>query len=159
MKEIVVGAKEQFVAIVSDEDYLFLRNFRWTFARSHPGLGELIYARRSVVVHEKIEGLRQLLPKPFDLFMHHVVLARMGFPAPPQPGWTADHINRVTLDNRRENLRWASPSFQAKRQRHRQHSEFVQQALVAMLATDTLPIVYGAPSIVGAGAELQRASL
>lgn len=149
MKEVVVGAQGQFTAIVSDADWLFLRNWSWTFARSHPGGRELIYARRAVVVLEQLEGVAWPVKKRFDLFLHHVVLARIGFAAPPVKGWTADHINHNTLDNRRENLRWASPSFQAKRQRSRAHGDYVQQALAAMLAKHTLPVVYDAPSIVG----------
>lgn len=142
MRTIPVGAEGQFEAIVSDADYLFLRNFSWTFARSHPGgLRELIYARRMVIVLEEIEGLRKPLPKRFDLFMHHVVLARAGFPEPPVPGWTADHVNKRTLDDRRENLTWASPQWQARRQRHRQHAEFVRQWLARNAAEHTWPIV------------------
>jgi hypothetical protein len=158
MMLIQVGAEHQFDALVSDDDFLFLRNWSWTFARSHPGFNELIYARRGVLVEERIEGLRRTLPRRFDLFMHHVILARMGLPAPPVPGWTADHVNRNTLDNRRQNLRWASPSFQAKRQRHRQHPEFVAAALAAMLAEHTLPFVLEPPPLAATAgdAEFER---
>ena len=46
MKTLPVGAEGQFEMIVSDDDWLFLRNWRWTFARSHPKAArELIYAR------------------------------------------------------------------------------------------------------------------
>ena len=116
VKTLPVGAEGQFEMIVSDDDWLFLRNWRWTFARSHPGgFRELIYARRSVVVADprfKVQRDGTVITSRFDLFVHHVVLARMGLPAPPVEGWTADHINTRTLDNRRENLRWASPTFQ-----------------------------------------------
>jgi hypothetical protein len=30
--------------------------------------------------------------------------------SPPFPGWVVDHINHDTMDNRRCNLRWVSPS-------------------------------------------------
>jgi hypothetical protein len=156
LREITIGGirgHQTFVAIVSDDDFAFLNNWIWSFARSHPGNArELIYARRAVRVLELVDGLKTPLVKRFDLFMHHVVLSRMGYERPPFPRWTADHINHNTLDNRRENLRWASPSFQAKRQRHRMHHEFVQQSLGAMLAEHTLPIVLDPPSIVGADA-------
>lgn len=152
MKIIPVGARGQFEMIVSDDDYHFLRQWRWSFARSHPGASrELIYARRCVTVTDCVYAGGIRLTKKFDLFVHHVVLARMGYPEPPEPGWTADHIDaRHTLDNRRENLRWASPTFQVlnragSRTRSPAHAEHVREALVAMAPTHTVP----APAPIG----------
>jgi hypothetical protein len=143
MKEIAVGSRAQFSMIVDDVDYDFLIQWPWSFARSHPRTGgELIYARRTV----RVEGNPLWTPegvkptrKKFDLFVHHVVLARMGFPDAPTPDWTADHISGDTLDNRRANLRWASATFQEKNKRHLRHVDHVRQALAAMAPAHTLP--------------------
>jgi hypothetical protein len=155
MKHVVVGAQHQFEAIVSDEDYLFLVNWRWSFARSHPRSGrELIYARRCVTVtdFELVDrwGGKTIVTKKFDLFMHHVVLARMGYPEPPRPGWTADHINTRTIDNRRENLRWASPTFQALNRashhdRSPEHARMVAEALLRMAPEHTISAPLAVP--------------
>jgi hypothetical protein len=146
VKTLPVGARGQFQMIVSDDDYLFLRNWRWTFARSHPhAFRELIYARRSVIVADPrfrpfADGT--VITSRFDLFVHHVVLARMGLPEPPVEGWTADHINTDTLDNRRENLRWASPTFQVlnragSHKRSPDHAKMLREALAKMEARHT----------------------
>lgn len=144
---ISVGSRGQFAMLVSDEDYDFLIRWRWSFARSHPrehgGRRELIYARRSARVAGDplwTEAGPVAAPKrKFDLFVHHVILARMGYPEPPEPGWTADHENGETLDNQRPNLRWASRRYQANNQRDRRHSQRVIEALAAMAPTHTLP--------------------
>lgn len=151
MRTIVVGARGQFEMIVDDVDYDFLIGFRWTFARSHPGaVRELIYARRCVTVTDFALtdrwGDTVKVTKKFDLFVHHVVLARMGYPAPPQPRWTADHRNKRTLDNRRENLRWASPEFQVlnragSHKRGAEHARMVAEALERMAPEHTFPVV------------------
>ncbi len=143
MKSLPVGARGQFEMIVSDDDYWFLRNWSWSFARSHPrGRRELIYARRCVTVTDFVLKDGTPIPKQFDLFVHHVVLARMGLPAPPVPTWTGDHQNRDTLDNRRENLQWASPTFQALNRagshaRGGRHADHLQEALAMMAAAHT----------------------
>jgi hypothetical protein len=107
MRTITVGAKAQYVTIVSDEDYEYLAQFKWTFAVSHAkDRNNNVYVRRCI----RRDG------RKFDLFMHHVVLDRMG-EARPEPDWTADHRNTDSLDNRRGNLRWASPALQAANRR------------------------------------------
>lgn len=100
MPTITIGARTQYVTRVSPEDYQFLLEFRWTYARSHKH-GELIYARRSVW-----EGTYNR-----TILMHRVVLERMGEKRPTKRH-TADHRNGDSLDNRRRNLRWATPEEQ-----------------------------------------------
>lgn len=68
------------VAIVDDEDYDWLNYYKWNFSGR--------YAVRSEIV----KGQRK------TIFMH-----RMVFPNKTAP--QVDHINRNSLDNRKENLR------------------------------------------------------
>ena len=72
-------------ALVSDEDYEFLSQWKWYAART--STKGHIYARR--VDHRN---------KNKVIFMHRVITN-----APS--GMVVDHINHNTLDNRRENLR------------------------------------------------------
>jgi hypothetical protein len=94
-REIVVGARTQFVVKVSPEDYDFLMQWRWTFARSHGQWSGLIYARRSI--HEP-SGNRTIL-------MHRVIIVeRMGLERPSEQHFVV-HDNGDSLDNRRVNDR------------------------------------------------------
>ena len=72
------------VALVDDEDYEYLNQFKWYAQKIH----NIYYAMRSL---PKIN-------KPHQLCMHAVIV---GTP----PGMVTDHINGNGLDNRRENLR------------------------------------------------------
>lgn len=69
-------------AIVDDEDYEYLSQFKWHF-----GMGDR-YACRNV---ETERGWQ-----PVSMHLHLVK---------PPPGMETDHINRNKLDNRRKNLR------------------------------------------------------
>lgn len=77
-------------ALVSDEDFDFLKQFRWSLARG--------YARRCIG-----GGYLWMAPE---------ILLRMGFCIPF--GMEIDHINRCPLDNRRENLRITTHSVNNK---------------------------------------------
>lgn len=75
-------------ALVDDADYLSLSKFKW-FAlkyRKH------FYAGRSATINGK----------HFTLFMHRLIINT-------PPGFHTDHINHNGLDNRRRNLRIATP--------------------------------------------------
>lgn len=85
MKEIPLT--KGFKAIVDDEDYEYLTQWKW---RASPS-GKLIYAIRTI----KINGHNK------NVLMHRDVIK---CPA----GMFTDHINRNTLDNRKANLRVCS---------------------------------------------------
>lgn len=90
MKTIPLHGKyaEGLSAIVSDEDYEEFSKYWWTYIRDHvtPSLG---YARTHI--HKQVYK-----------YMHREVVG-------DKKGYVVDHINRNTLDNRRENLRHLTP--------------------------------------------------
>jgi hypothetical protein len=80
------------VAIVSDEDYDFLMQFKW-YVANIKGEWRAMRASRKPNRERTVQ------------YMHRVIVERMGIKAP-----TTDHIDRDTLNNRRENLRGATSS-------------------------------------------------
>ena len=71
------------VALVDDEDYEWLRQWKWSAGKSPTSW----YARRNGAS-----------PKRERIYLHRLILAA-------QPGQQVDHINGDGLDNRRCNLR------------------------------------------------------
>lgn len=94
-------------AIVDDEDYEFLGQWKWYARHSAPGLW---YALRR---RHKADG-----PGVDRIYMHRVVLN-------PPEGLETDHVNGDGLDNRRANLRAVTNSInlanQTRRTRNRVH--------------------------------------
>jgi len=82
------------VTIVSAEDYEYLTQFRWCFAKCHGRDG---YAMRSSVAAKSDPGCQ-------DVAMHRVVARRKGLPA--SEGY--DHEDRNKLNNQRYNIRSAT---------------------------------------------------
>lgn len=77
-------------AVVDDLDYALLSSVSWFAARASNGM---YYARRELV----IDGRRQ------SFWMHREIMA-------PPAGFVVHHIDRNSLNNRRENLVVLSPS-------------------------------------------------
>jgi hypothetical protein len=93
-RTIIAGARTQFVVKVSPEDYDFLMQWKWTYARSHGQWSGLIYARRSTRRGGNV-----------TILMHRVIIVeRMGLERPSDLHFT-DHDNGDSLDNRRVNDR------------------------------------------------------
>lgn len=80
------------VAIVDDEDFEALNKHKWYAKKSN----HCFYACRN-------------LPNGKHIRMHHEIMGRV-------PGMYVDHINRISLDNRRENLRICTPVESRKNQ-------------------------------------------
>lgn len=76
-------------ALVDDADYPWLMQWKWYAMKRR---GEFYAAR-----HESP------MAGGFTIYMHQQI-------ALTPPGFETDHVNRKRLDNRRNNLRWATPS-------------------------------------------------
>ena len=90
MKEIKLTQNK--VALVDDEDFEYLNQFKW-------------YALKSYSTHYAVRGIR-LKGKGITILMHRVILNM------PKEMKT-DHINHESLDNRRVNLRICTDSQNA----------------------------------------------
>ena len=88
MKLIEVGKEKH--AMVSDEDYLTVSDYKWYLHKSG-------YPRRSVHLG-RINGKK----KTKSICLHHEIL-------PNKKGFWVDHIDRNKLNNTRENLRYVTP--------------------------------------------------
>jgi len=75
------------VALVDDEDYERLNAYKW-FAAKH---GHAFYAAR--------RGPNRRL-----VYAHHEILGK------PRPGFEVDHVDGISLNNQRFNLRWVTYS-------------------------------------------------
>lgn len=75
-------------AIVDDEDYEYLSQFKWYAGKSR----KTYYAQRGAWIDGELKTVK----------MHHVIMGK-------KPGFVVDHINGNGLDNRRENLRLVTP--------------------------------------------------
>ena len=110
---IPLGRNGQYEAIVDQEDYAFLTQWRWGYKKSQWKHGANIYARRNT----SVDGKR------VTIYMHLEILEKRKKTRRPTELHTGDHKNKKTLDNTRENLRWASKSTQAKNQNRRTAAE------------------------------------
>lgn len=93
MKEIPLT--KGYVAIVDDEDYEYLMQWRWYAQKGGRGG---VYAQRDARKHERKDPSKREY-----IFMHNVVAERMGLKWGPKK--KIDHQNFRTLDNRRCELR------------------------------------------------------
>lgn len=88
MKEIVLTQGK--VTLVDDEDYDWLNQFKWYVIRPY----KIYYAQRHL---KRKENQRQ------HQYMHRLIMNA-------QLGQAIDHVNCDGLDNRKVNLRFATPS-------------------------------------------------
>lgn len=108
MKEIALSARGtkhrgRYIALVDDEDYVWLVRHNWRVHINGTGTNRRVYAVRQVVAPD---GSRT------DLRMHREVWARVNGPIPA--GREIDHAEPGELgglDNRRRNLRLATKSL------------------------------------------------
>jgi len=85
-------------AIVDPEDFERLNKYKWHLQRT----SQTFYAVRRAKGHERARGQ--------VVFMHRSIL-------PPPEGMCVDHANNNGLDNRKANLRLATPAQNARNRR------------------------------------------
>jgi hypothetical protein len=85
-------------AIVDPKDYEQLNKHKWHLQRTR----QMFYAVRRAKGHERANGS--------VVWMHRSIL-------PPPQGMCIDHINNNGLDNRKANLRFATPAQNARNRR------------------------------------------
>jgi hypothetical protein len=95
-----------YVTTVDDEDYHWLVRFKWCAGVRFQGGKKTVIARRAASRSE-VSGTRFI-----EILMHRLI---MGEPE----GLQVDHCNGDTLDNRKENLRLATPTQNMVNQRLR----------------------------------------
>lgn len=93
MKKIPLSDKLEKFALVDDEDFEYLSQWKWYFSKNG-------YAARKQRI-----GLRKFNKQKL-IYMHRLINKT------PE-GFQTDHINRDKLDNRKENLRIATSSQNA----------------------------------------------
>jgi hypothetical protein len=110
MKEIELTQGK--VAIVDDEDFEYLSEWNWCAVYDPSSKSYRAYTND---YSKKLCGVR-------SVFMHRYV---MGFPSLFQ----IDHINHDTLDNRKENLRVATPSQNCRNTRSHKDSSSIYKGV------------------------------
>lgn len=104
---IPLGRGGQYQAVVSDEDYAFLAQWRWSYKVSAWRYGRKVYARRS----------RRVGGRVATVYMHLVILTERMRRQRPSQAHTGHHRDTDSLNNQRSNLRWGSPSTQSREQK------------------------------------------
>lgn len=115
-----VKAKEFYKYFVIDkEDYIKIKNYSWHYTSN-------LYISHNVNVDGQIKAL----------YLHNMVLDRLIFPGKGSKE-SVDHINRIGLDNRKENLRLISQSEQNLNQSKKKRNIILPED--SGLTTDDIP--------------------
>lgn len=96
----------QVYAIVDEEDYWHFTKYKWTTKRSRGGPEGKFYLRRAV--GENANGMRL---KTFTLYLHVEIMKRKDPVRPCVAHTLVDHRDGQSLNCRRSNLRWATPTM------------------------------------------------
>jgi hypothetical protein len=103
---IYADDRAQIYAVVDEADYHWAIQWRWSWKPSRRFGDTKFYLRRAV--GENQSGFRL---RTYTLYLHIEIQKRTGV-LPPSPAHKlVDHRNGLSLNCRRENLRWATHSM------------------------------------------------
>lgn len=94
-RRIILSTKRHLWCLVDSEDYDWVMQWNWNYAW-HVNSPWKLYAKRNVG------------PYRTPLYLHRALMLRT--PSRKNVPMVVDHFNGQSLDNRRQNLRWASYS-------------------------------------------------
>jgi hypothetical protein len=131
---IPIGSRGQYEVTVDEADYAFLTQWKWTFKTSSWTFGAKIYARRCSQIGKG--SSRQKI----TIYMHPLILQERMLLPQPTPDHEGDHIDRDSLNNTQDNLRWATKGEQNANQGPRiTQSQKVAYAVAATLCGAEMP--------------------
>lgn len=126
-KPIYLDNSGEIFCVVDNEDYEWANQWRWNPVYSKQK--RKIYAKRST----RKNG------KAISIYLHKEIVYRAYGMPPSDRHIIGDHKNGQSLNNRRHNLRWATPSENAKNL----HGFYAQQMRLAFMTGDEERIYYG----------------
>lgn len=102
---LVLDPEKKIACKVSWEDYYWALSWKWAVV--YNSTGKKAYASRSTRLH----GAKG---KQTRVYLHKEIMKRTGLKAKGKEYTIADHLDGDSLNNTRENLRWANKAMNAR---------------------------------------------
>lgn len=112
----------QVYAVVDEEDYWHFTKYKWTTKKSRGGPEGKFYLRRAVG-----ENANNIRLRTYTLYLHIEIMKRKDLERPCSAHTLVDHRDGKSLNCRRSNLRWATPTMN---NRNRFGSAALQENLI-----------------------------